>query len=350
LNIVHFEDEPWDSGIAHYAVTLAREQSAKGHRVAFWGRDGSPVLCAAAASGLKTQGWPAGPLAWLELSAMKKELDSFGAQVINAHTGSSHLLALAAATARTAVVRTRGDARAPRGGLLARLAASRTAAFIAANSSLKMGLESAFPGARVSLVCQGVEGPAETTPLPASPVVGVLARLDPVKGHEILFDASLLLKAGRPGLRVLCAGDGELRESLSRKSRQPDLQGTAELLGHVQDKWRFLASCRIGVVPSIGSEAVSRAALEWMAAGRSLVASRVGGLPDLVADGVTGILVPPNDPSSLFAALDGLLNDPSRAEEMGRNARQRWERLFSPEPFYRETQNVYAQAIKSLPR
>src|SRR5262249_32078704 len=143
------------------------------------------------------------------------------------------------------------------------------------------------------------------------------------------------------GLEVLCAGDGALKRSLSAELGPRKLEGFVRMLGYVADRWDFLAGCRIGVVASTGSEAVSRAALEWMAAGRPVVASRVGGLPDLVLDDVTGLLTPPGDAVALARALQSLLDDSGRAEAMGLAARQRWEKHFSPAPFYQATQAVY---------
>jgi glycosyltransferase involved in cell wall biosynthesis len=277
-------------------------------------------------------------------------MEDFCAQVIDAHTGSAHILALAAAPRSAVVIRTRGDARAPQGGLLARLAASRTASFIAANTEIQTRLTKAFPQARVRLVCQGVSGPATPTPMPGGSHVGMIARFDPVKGHGVLLDAALALKAGIPGLRIVCAGEGEHLGSLRGRLHSQGLDAVVSFPGHVVDKWAFFSSCRIGVVASTGSEAVSRAALEWMAAGRPLVATRVGGLADLVEDGVTGLLVAPGDAHAMAAALKSLLDEPAHAEAMGIKARDRWLRRFSLEPFYRRTQDVYAEAIDDLSR
>lgn len=349
MNVIHLEDEPWDSGIAHYALTLASIQAERGHRVEFWGLTGSPILREAEYRGLKVRGWT-GTGVWLSAPTLRREMAAFGAEVVNAHTGASHVLALAAAPRGAAVIRTRGDARAPKAGFLPGLVASRTTSFIAANTDIQARLEAAFPCARVRLVCQGVPGPETPVPLPAAPFVGMIARFDPVKGHVILFDAARMIKPQVPGLKVLCAGAGSQLERLRRQLKPLGLEGAVDLMGRVEDKWAFIAGCRVGVVASTGSEAVSRAALEWMAAGRPLVASRVGGLPDLVEDGVTGLLVPPGDSNALAAALKSLLLDPARAEAMGAKARKRWLDHFCLEPFYQATQDVYGEAIDSLSR
>lgn len=342
MNILHIEDEPWDSGMAHYAVTLAAEQARRGHRVEFWGRADSPVLLDARRLGLPVRGWSG----LLSLPSQLREARRFAPRVINAHTGSAHLLALVLGAA---VVRTRGDARPPKGGALARFAAGRTAAFIAVNRSLEFDLKAAFPGAKVALVPQGIEGPEQPPALPSAPVAGMVARFDKVKGHGVLVDAVARLKTKIPGLRARCAGDGRQLERLRWQLKPAGLEGLVEFPGRVDDKWAFMASCRVGLVPSLGSEAVSRAALEWMAMGRPVIASAVGGLPDLVEDGVTGLLVPPGDPAALAEALGALLSDPGKAEAMGSAGRERWDTEFSLGPFYDATMKVYEEATSHIP-
>ena len=347
MNIVHFQDEPWDSGIADYAVTLAAEQARRGHRVAVWGTKDSPALARADGLGLATRGWTLG---WLELPALRRELAGLAPQILNAHTGSAHALALLLAPAGAAVVRTRGDARPPRSNPLTRLAASRTEALIAANSVLKAQLEAAFPGTPVRLVRPGIAGPEQASPMAGTPVLGMIARLDPVKGHDVLLDAARALEPRVRGLQVLCAGEGARREILGRRLEPEGLGRIVRFLGRVPDRWAFLSGCRIGIVASLGSEAVSRAALEWMAAGRPLIATKIGGIPDLVEDGITGLLVPPGNAGALARAVTTLLGDPARAEAMGRAARTRWERLFSLSPFFRSTQDAYDEAIDHISR
>lgn len=350
MNVLHIEDEPWDSGMAHYAVTLAAEQARRGHRVEFWGRADSPVLVDAQRNGLTVRGWEGGAGGLLSWASQRRMTGSFFPRVINAHTGSAHVTALALAYDRPcAVVRTRGDARLPRGGTLARLAAARTHAFIAVNRALEDALRSAFPGAKVSRVPQGISGPASAPPLPVQPVAGMVARFDTVKGHEIFIDALARLKGSIPGLRGRCAGEGRLLERLRWQLKPAGLEGIVEFPGRVADKWAFMAECRVGLVPSLGSEAVSRAALEWMSMGRPVIASRVGGLPDLVEDGVTGLLVAPGDAGALAAALSSLLLDPEKSAALGRAARARWEKEFGLSTFYETTQQIYEEATAHLP-
>lgn len=336
--------------MAHYALTLAAQQARRGHRVEFWGRADSPVLVAGQALGLTVRGFHRGAFGLLTWAAQRRQAAAFSPQVVNAHTGAAHALALSLAAGRLcAVVRTRGDARPARSNPLTRFVASRTAAFIAANTELAASLKAAFPAAQVAHVPQGLGGPAHAPPLPGAPVVGMLARFDPVKGHAVLLEAIAQLKVKCPALRVRCAGEGRLLPNLRRQLEAASLQGVVNICGRVPDVWLFMAACRVAVAPSLGSEAVSRATLEWMASGRAVVASRVGGLPDLIEDGVSGLLVKPGNSAALAEALCGLLLDPVGAAEMGAAARRRWEKAFGLETFYEATQRVYDDAARHLP-
>ncbi len=343
MNILHVSDEPWDSGIAHYALSLAGEQSRRGHRVRLWCRPDSPPGAAARRQGLEVRDLTR---PWLSLGDLRGEVRSRGIQVINAHTGTGHSLAAAAAAGLpVAVVRTRGDARPAEAHALARALARRTAAFIAANTGIRRDLEASFPGARVELIFQGI-GSGGAAPEAAEPAVGLVGRLDPVKGHEDFIAAAARVSARHPEARFHAAGGGPAERLTELRALAA---GRVEFHGFIPDVSEFMARCRVGVVASTGSEAVSRAALEWMSRGRPVVATSVGCLPDLVEEGRTGRLVPPGSPEALASALGALLADPARAREMGRAGRARFERLFSLERFVDNTETLYHDLLDHLP-
>jgi glycosyltransferase involved in cell wall biosynthesis len=346
MKILQIEDEPWDSGIAHYALTLSVELQRQGHEVHFWGRAGSPLVASAQRSGLRARGLRR---PWTALHSLRGQVRAAGIELIDAHTGSGHALAAALAALTTvAVVRTRGDSRPAARHPLARLLARRTDAYIAANSAIAQDLADSFWGSRVATVFQGIAaGPA--LPLPQDCVFGLLGRLDPVKGHETLLQAAALLRKDHPGLRVRAVGGGtpQRRAQLEARARALGLEVCVEFTGLAADVTAELARCRVGVVASTGSEAVSRAALEWMAAGRPLAAAAVGCLPDLVEEGVTGFLVPPGDPEALARAMARFLPEPALAGRLGAAARRVFEERFSLERFGAETMKVYQKVLRS---
>lgn len=338
MRLIQLHDELWDSGLAHYALTLAGELKRRGHELRFWAKAGSWAYEKARSAGLATRQIRR---PWAELPALRRELRAFKAELVNAHTGSSHSLAAAlSAGIGFPLVRTRADARAAKTHALARVLARRTAAFVAAHGGIARELSSAFPDARVEIIPQGIE-PLTGGALPSEPNVGILGRLDPVKGHADL--ASALARV--PGARVLAAGSGRQLSELQATLRQFGVEGRFELLGFVDDLPAFIARCRLAVVASRGSEAVSRAALEWMSAGRPLIATTVGCLPELVEDGVTGRLVPPQDPAKLAAAIEDCLAAPARAEQWGRAGRARYEKLYTVAGFAERTETLYRELL-----
>ncbi len=119
-----------------------------------------------------------------------------------------------------------------------------------------------------------------------------------------------------------------------------------DFVGHQTGISKVMGDCTMGVISSTGSEAVSRVALEWMACGRPVVATKVGCLPEIVKDKVTGTLVEPKDAPALAAAIARLLHDPERAKLKGGAALSRVRRHFAMASFVEDTLAVYKSALK----
>ncbi|HXG03929.1 MAG TPA: glycosyltransferase, partial [Candidatus Binatia bacterium] len=144
---------------------------------------------------------------------------------------------------------------------------------------------------------------------PGRPVVGTVGRLDPVKDHVRLVTAFRSVVARRPDALLVICGDGPLRDELRRAVETAGLEASVRLLGERDDVPRVLAALDVFTLPSI-AEGISNTILEAMATGLPVVATRVGGNPELVEDGVTGRLVEPRRPEALAQALLDYLNDP----------------------------------------
>ncbi|OGR83169.1 MAG: hypothetical protein A3J74_00940 [Elusimicrobia bacterium RIFCSPHIGHO2_02_FULL_57_9] len=349
MRILHLHDETWDSGISHYALTVACALQKKGHQVYFWAPMVSHSIAKARHAGLiaRDVDFP-----WFYLHSLRCEIKKAKIELMNAHTGSTQSAAVALSLGlNIPVLRTRGDIRPVSANFLSRALASKTRGFIAPNDAIRNQLSAAFPQARVELIFQGIPSPIDVLPMPKAPVIGLLARLDEVKGHETWLDAVMILRQQFPHARFLAAGGGS-PEKLSRFRWQVDalgLKGVVDFLGHVVDPWAFMARCRIGVVASTDSEAVCRAALEWMAMGRPLVATAVGCLPDLLADNQTGLLIAPNDAPAMAKALLRLLENPQTADEFGVKGKQRFEQLFSVSRFADLTEKFYEESLRNIP-
>jgi glycosyltransferase involved in cell wall biosynthesis len=165
--------------------------------------------------------------------------------------------------------------------------------------------------------------------LPAEAVVfGTIGRLHEQKGHGHLLTAAVEVVAAHPKALFLIAGYGSLEGELKSRAQALGLAERVRFLGYRTDVPALLAAMDVFVLPSLW-EGMSNAVLEAMAAGRPVIATAVDGNVDQVADGVTGLLVPPGDAKALAAAMDRLARDPDGAREMGRRGRERAEREFS---------------------
>jgi colanic acid/amylovoran biosynthesis glycosyltransferase len=165
-----------------------------------------------------------------------------------------------------------------------------------------------------------------------------VASMFPKKGHADLIDALALLAERRPAVTLELIGDGPERDRILARARERGVEGRVTAPGNrsAQQVRAALAEARVFALPAIRlpsgrMEGIPVALMEAMAAGVPVVATRLSGIPELVQDGVTGLLVEPHDPAALAAALERLLGDEALAAELARNARMLVERSFSLE-------------------
>jgi glycosyltransferase involved in cell wall biosynthesis len=182
---------------------------------------------------------------------------------------------------------------------------------------------------------------------PEQPVVGVVATLRPQKALDVLIEAVPLLRAELPGAVVLIVGGGDVEggpeeERLHGLARELDLGPALRFLGERHDVPDLVASFDVAALSS-DFEGSPLSVMEYMEAGKPVVATRVGGLPDLVEDGVSGLLVEPRDPPALAAALAEVLGDPERAARMGEAGRRRRREEFSIEATARHIGDLYEE-------
>jgi len=179
----------------------------------------------------------------------------------------------------------------------------------------------------------------------AAPVVGLVARLDHWgKGHEEFFRALSTLK-GRHPVEALIIGGGRREAEMRHLAADMGLAQRVHFLGPRQDVPDLLRALDVFVLPS-HSEGVSLALLEAMAAGLPVIATAVGGTPEVVTDGITGLLIPPRDADALAAALERLLADPAWRRRLGASARRHVEANFSLDRLGREINEIYEALIE----
>ncbi len=180
---------------------------------------------------------------------------------------------------------------------------------------------------------------------PDAVVIGSVGWLTTVKGPRYLIEAVATLKPTHPRLHLVLVGSGDLRDELGALARTLGIGKSVTFAGQRQDVPDCLAAMDVFVLPSL-NEGMGRALVEAMAAGRPVVATRVGGIPAIIEDRATGLLVPPQDSDALAGALAELLRDPARAKEIGMAGSAAIGKRFGATDMVRAIEAVYAQALR----
>lgn len=179
----------------------------------------------------------------------------------------------------------------------------------------------------------------------SDPVLAVVGRLEPQKGHCVLFDALSIVRQEFPGVRLICLGEGSLRAELGARVLALGLKDAVRLVGFQSQPANWLAVADFTVLPSF-YEGLPLAAIDSMAAGRAVVGTAVDGTPEVVLDGKTGLLVPAGDAARLADAMGRLLRDPRLCRELGRNARKFVLEKFTQQRQIQQTQELYIDALE----
>ncbi|MFO7709659.1 MAG: glycosyltransferase [Desulfobacterales bacterium] len=161
------------------------------------------------------------------------------------------------------------------------------------------------------------------------------------KGHRVLIDAFRHALAFRPDLRLLIVGDGPLRAELERRAADSDLTSSIGFAGCLADVHPVLRRADMLIQPTLHREALSLSLIEAAQHGLPAVASRLGGIPEVVAHGRTGLLVPPGDSEALAGAMLALATDPGLRARLGETARSEYEERFRAERMVAEIDSLY---------
>jgi len=179
-----------------------------------------------------------------------------------------------------------------------------------------------------------------------APIVGNVAALVAHKGQRHLVAAAARVVREEPDARFLIVGEGELREPLERQIKELGLERHVLLTGFRPDALGLMKAFDLFAMSSV-TEGLGSAILEAMACGRAVVGTRAGGIPEVVVDGQTGLLVPPHDDAAMAAAIVRLLRDRAAREAFGAAGRRRVEEEFSAERLVAKTVEVYARFLKA---
>lgn len=180
---------------------------------------------------------------------------------------------------------------------------------------------------------------------PDDRVLGIVANLRMMKGHTTIVDAFPLIQKNFPRTKCLCIGIDHLHGDIQHYVRVKQLEQAILFPGFQKDIPIFLALLEIFLLPSLW-EGLPTALMEAMAMKKPVVASAVGGIPELVEHGKTGLLIPPNDPRALAEAVVYLLRDPERAQRMGQAGYEKIQREFSLHTMVAKTEAIYDQLLR----
>jgi glycosyltransferase involved in cell wall biosynthesis len=182
---------------------------------------------------------------------------------------------------------------------------------------------------------------------PGSQLVGVVARLEPEKGHPTLLEAWPAVLRAVPDVYLLIVGEGSRREALEAMARELRIAHRVVFTGRRDDVPAVTRALDVAVLPSY-REAQGLSILEAMALSRPVVASNVGGIPEMITDGITGLLVPPHDPDALAAAIIRLLRDHPFADTLGRAGHDLVHDRFCIDLMVDAVQQIYEDGARAV--
>jgi len=224
---------------------------------------------------------------------------------------------------------------------------------------IKFGIDD---GRKIIVIYQGLELEKETLDQedifnlksvfniqPEDLVVGMVGRLEPVKGSTFFIEAASLISKRFPGAKFLVAGEGSLRNEMEEKARKLGIADKVIFAGWREDVPDMISVMDVVVQPSL-NEAVGIALVEAQAQGVPIVATKVGGIPEAVVDGKTGILVPPSDAEKLAEAVSGLLADKAKRAAMGAAGRAWVQDKFRAETMAEKTSALYMELLEKKRR
>ncbi|MDR4472689.1 MAG: glycosyltransferase family 4 protein [Nitrospira sp.] len=171
-------------------------------------------------------------------------------------------------------------------------------------------------------------------------LIGTVGRLAPVKGHAVLLEAFRILSQFHPNVVLIFVGDGPLRVELEAEANRMGLGRTVIFSGHQEQSYDFINMMDVFVLPSL-HEGIPMVLLEALALRRPVVASRVGGIPEVLAHSYSGVLVSPNNPEELATAIQSLIENPSKAVAFGSSGRSQVESEFSADLMATRTAEMY---------
>ncbi|MBA2670219.1 MAG: glycosyltransferase [Gemmatimonadetes bacterium] len=357
-------------GEAAHCLALAEQLSLRGHTVTLAVRRGCELEQRASGRAI-----PLLPLTFnggfhpikdgQDLLTLRRHITTWQPDLLHCHRGKDHWLAAIAAGNRLPIARTRHVVVPMASHLPNRwLMTNRTDGAIAVSeaAACSLGPLRSLLGQRLSVILSAVDterfSPAKRSEpvraqLGAAPetlLVGLVGRLQRIKGQDIFLQAAALVaRTAGDKVRFLIAGRGteEKFARLRRRAEELGIADRVEFRGWLEDVEATIASLDVGVVASLGSEGSSRITYECMASGVPVAATTVGGIPEILTDGETGLLVSPGDVEALAGAIGRLIETPDIRAQLTTAALARIHEHHTFDRWIADTVRVYDGAIRN---
>jgi len=359
LKLLHLDTGRELRGGQRQLLLLARKLRERGHQQLIVCPEGSALEVRARQQGLALFDLPAhDPLQAHGTLQLRQQLLAEPVDVIHAHDGRGQTLAwLASASMSVARVASRRVTFLPGRTWLHRVKYQHTCdAIIAVSEHIReLLIRSGVPQAKIEVIPDGIEAPSDLPDVATRRhvraqwgfsdddfVVGHIGAFTREKGQDIALQAMALLKASR--VCLVLVGRGPLRDSPEVIEGLQKARERVRLIDYVEDLSHFFAGIDLFIMPS-RAEGLGSAALLAMANGLPVVASRVGGLPEIVHPGQTGWLIAPESPSALADSILAAARDPQTLKRLGSAAREQVRR-FSPDIMVARTEALYKRVLR----
>ncbi len=366
--ILHIVGVRWWSALAAYAVDLASAQVRRGDRVTVSALKGSPSQREATrrdlASPLMFEA--SAPGLWRLARALRDFVRVEQPDVLHVHTGLGHVPAEWARRARRPaplLVRSRADIRRPRSTPWNKWLFRQSDALLLSGGFMRSHLSGFGVKPDRIWVLPGTVDTAHFRPeallarsearrrllLPQDGFfAGIIARLSPVKGHRDAIQACAVLGDLDPAFHLVIAGEEAqiTRRDLSRLAAGSGVTERVHFVGRLDDVREVFAAIDVGIVASVGSEAVCRVAAEMMSCGLPLVATRVGVLPEMLVGEETGLLVSPGEPEQMARAIRRVHADAALRAALGARAREKAVATYGFTAVAERCDMIYARVLE----
>lgn len=364
MHIVHTESSLGWGGQELRILSEAEGMMARGHRLTLLCPEHSNLYKAAQARQIPVEALAIARKRPGGVVALRNWLLRNAVDVINTHSSTdSWLAALACKTLRTPppLVRTRHiSAPVPDNASTRWLYCSATRHIVTTGEALRQTLitRNCYPAENITSVPTGIDSvrfapgdrAAARTALglpAAASIVGIVATLRSWKGHRFLLEA--VAQLARPEVCLVVVGDGPQRAALEQLAGELQLDGRIRFAGNQEDVRPWLHATDVFVLPSYANEGVPQALIQAMMCGLPVISTGIGGIPELVRDGATGLIVEPSRTEAIAARLAPLLDDPATRQRLGQAARAHAERNFGRDGMIERMEQIFRQAAASRP-